>query len=569
MKTATRKNARRTPSVSRIKKPEVESSGRREPLGEKELDKQIRLKKKQFDLKLLEHSLTLLADPHGVYADKVDSEVGWTTIGLESTKKKRPTPIYTSQEELDRLVGRARNQEYRNPFARNLYENRINYIVGLGSEYKVKARNKSGKSRLSVACGKFLRELLFHNNFDELEQEIVHRTDRDGECFVRMFRLTSGMTEYRFVEPHQVRTPKDMVDNPQVAYGIKFDPEDSTKPLVYYVHYSTDEVKPIPVEEMFHFKGNVDSDEVRGISLAYSAYEALEYAVKLLRNMAVVTTVQASIAMVRKHGSTKPESVKNFRSGRDSDPTGLMGQFFTPAALLENAGVPRIWDTTQGFDYEFPAVGIDVAKMVEALQASLRAAAASVQMPEFMISSNAANANYSSSMVSEGPAVRSFGRAQNFFGEKFVLMLMKGLMWAIRSGRVAGASELTTTVEGMNSLIEITIKHPEIKTKKNKEETDRRKVLRDSGVLSLQEWSREEDLDYEVMQREIKQHLEFLKPLLPPGAEISITPAGAITITMPQPVSPGGPGGVGAAKKAAVKKKPGKASTKPRPSRDV
>ena len=63
-----------------------------------------------------------------------------------------------------------------------------------------------------------------------------------------------------------------------------------------------------------------------------------------------------------------------------------------------------------GTDYEFPAAGIDAGRYVAVLQAELRAVASRLVMPEFMLSSDASNANYSSTMVAEGPAVKMFDR---------------------------------------------------------------------------------------------------------------------------------------------------------------
>ncbi len=46
------------------------------------------------------------------------------------------------------------------------------------------------------------------------------------------------------------------------------------------------------------------------------------------------------------------------------------------------------------------------------LQAELRAIASRLVMPEFMLTSDASNANYASTMVAEGPAMRMFARLQ-------------------------------------------------------------------------------------------------------------------------------------------------------------
>ena len=63
-------------------------------------------------------------------------------------------------------------------------------------------------------------------------------------------------------------------------------------------------------------------------------------------------------------------------------------------------------------EYDFPAAGLDAGAYVAVLQAELRAIASRLVMPEFMLTSDASNANYSSTMIAEGPAMRMFARLQ-------------------------------------------------------------------------------------------------------------------------------------------------------------
>ena len=66
-------------------------------------------------------------------------------------------------------------------------------------------------------------------------------------------------------------------------------------------------------------------------------------------------------------------------------------------------------------------------------------------MPEFMLTSDASNANYASTMVAEGPAVRMFQRLQ---AEQLADDLE--VMWRVVAGAVAMGrlpSEVETTVE--------------------------------------------------------------------------------------------------------------------------
>ena len=89
-----------------------------------------------------------------------------------------------------------------------------------------------------------------------------------------------------------------------------------------------------------------------------------------------------------------------------------------------------------GTDYEFPAAAIDAASYVAVLQAELRAIAARLVMPEFMFTSDASNANYSSTMVAEGPAVKMFDRLQRDMIEDDIELLFRVVGHAVVAGRL-------------------------------------------------------------------------------------------------------------------------------------
>jgi len=57
-------------------------------------------------------------------------------------------------------------------------------------------------------------------------------------------------------------------------------------------------------------------------------------------------------------------------------------------------------------------------------------------MPEFMLSSDASNANYASTMVAEGPAVKMFERLQHDMIEDDLEILHRVLAHAAASGRL-------------------------------------------------------------------------------------------------------------------------------------
>ena len=90
-------------------------------------------------------------------------------------------------------------------------------------------------------------------------------------------------------------------------------------------------------------------------------------------------------------------------------------------------------------------------------------------------------------MVSEGPGEREFEDWQDFFEEEIYEL----------SRFVTGSEEMPS------------IKYPPIISRRTKEETDRNKTLFDSGVISLEEWRRRENVDSEKMDEEINGAEEF------------------------------------------------------------
>ncbi|MDO4630318.1 MAG: phage portal protein [Planctomycetia bacterium] len=166
----------------------------------------------------------------------------------------------------------------------------------------------------------------------------------------------------------------------------------------------------VPASQVQHRKANVDRVVPRGIPLFYPVRKNLRRAEKLLRNMSVVAEIQSAIAIIRKHNAGSRLGIENFvTSNVDANvsaPDGRSRFFrqYTPGTIL---------DTSAGIDYQFPVAAVDASRYILVLQAELRAIASRLVMPEFMLTSDASNANYSSTMIAEGPAVRMFERLQH------------------------------------------------------------------------------------------------------------------------------------------------------------
>lgn len=376
-------------------------------------------------------------DPADAYYDTDGSR--WKSVRQISNLSRGGVPApFASEEELAEIRRECRALAAENEFAINGHENRISYIVGSGHSYRAVAKKSlTPDEKLLSAVQTVIDDFIRLNRWHSRQQEIVRRKDRDGECFLRFFPAENGILQVRFVEPDQVAAPPDRANDPTASFGIATDVLDVETVAAYWI-----DGRLIDADEIQHRKANVDANVKRGLPLFYPVRKNLRRAEKLLRNMSVVSEIQSAIAIIRKHRSATAAGLEQFVAGQSNysamRPGGGSSHFrrFAPGTIL---------DALAGTEYEFPAAGIDAGRYVIVLQAELRAIASRLVMPEFMLSSDASNANYSSTMVAEGPAVKMFERLQHEMLEDDREVMRRVIAHAVACGKLP--SEAITTVE--------------------------------------------------------------------------------------------------------------------------
>lgn len=374
-------------------------------LSREELDRRIIEETQQWEQSLLEsllHRMDSYVDPAEAYRDHEGRF--WNPIFRGGSGGESSPPGFT-EHFLMEIRNQSRDLVFRNEFAINALENRINYIVGSGHRYYA-----IPTSQEDVELSKTVREridsFVDKNQWDNRHREIVRRKDRDGEVFLRFFKDFKGNFNVRFVEPAQISTPQKFTTSPEHSLGIHTHAEDVENVLGYWVDGNY-----VPSQEIQHRKANVDSSVKRGIPLFHPVQKNFRRIEKLQRNMSIVAEIQSAIALVRKHSGSTSETLRRFvqtqSEGTVQDP--LSGQ----SRSIQRFHPGTIIDAYNGTDYEFPVVKVDASRFILILQAELRAIASRLVIPEFMLTSDASNANYSSTMIAEGPAVRMFERLQH------------------------------------------------------------------------------------------------------------------------------------------------------------
>jgi capsid protein len=379
----------------------------------------------------------------------------------------------------------------RNEFAINGHENRVSYVIGLGHTYQAVARhNVDDAGNTPAMVQSVLDEFVSENRWHQRQQELFRRRDRDGEVFLRFFFDANGHTRLRFVEPEQVSTPPELAHDRAASFGVQTDPDDVETVWSYYI----DEIE-VDAAEIQHRRANVDCNVKRGLPLFYPVLKNLGRAEKLLRNMSVVAGIQSAIALIRRHRSATSSGVQQFVRDQASENitdagTGRVTSFrrYPPGTILDAHG---------GVEYDFPATNVDAASYVALLQAELRAIASRLVMPEFMLGSNASNANYASTMMAEGPAVKMFERLQAEQREDDLQLLRRVVQHAATKGRLP--------IDALD-VVEIQVGLPSLVSRDALAEAQVHRIELKQGILSPQTWSARRGLDYAQEQSNRKQH---------------------------------------------------------------
>lgn len=447
------------------------------------------------------------------YVDPSEALLGpngerWDEIG-KLTERSGPSAMpYSTWEELQKIRVYCRCLAHSNEFAINGHENRISYIVGTGHVYKVEDITDSGGANedLIAAVQEVVDDFVKVNRWHCRQQEIRRRIDRDGECFLRMFNV-DGELIVRFIEPAQIKTPEKLRSNPNIEFGIEHAPNDAETIIAYYV-----DDEPVPADEIQHRKENVDGNVPRGVPLFWPVRKELSRADKTLRNMAALAEVQSAIAMIRRHTGATAANVQAMVSALAS--ASVTNQTTGKTTTIQQYQPGTIVDAPQGTEYDFPNPS-DPSKFVNVLQAILRAVASRLVMPEFMLSSDASNANYASTMVAEGPAVKMFQRLQASTVEYDEAILRRAIEMKIAAGNAVGmeaeyGGEMKAVRLPADVLDQVEVKAtpPTVVTRDELKEAQRDSLLSTAGVLSPQTFASRQGLDYDQEQENIETHVE-------------------------------------------------------------
>lgn len=418
-------------------------------------------------------------------------------------------PILRDENDLAAIRNTGRLLADTSPAAIGVLKNLTNYVIGAGFCYKAALREEveSGGDvrRLVAAVQRVIAEFLEDNDWPgDLERELFLRSRRDGEYFVALYPSAGGAVQLRVIEPEQVAAPEHPrgleewlgVETPSSwSFGVHTDEADVQRVHGYHVRWNAtgSDWDYLPAAMVEHVKLNVDRNVKRGVSDFFAVRSHLEDAERLLRNTRQGAAVQAAIAFIREHApGVTPGQIESLqqslasRTYTETTPAGPRTrrvQRYAPGTIL---------DISRGLQYKPGPLGAAHGPNFLAIeQAVLRMAGVRWCLPEHMISGDASNNNYASILEAGAPFVKNAEAEQQFYARRWRRMLWKVVERAARAGR------LGADFETVRQVVDLCIEPPEVAVRDRLQETQRRKMLFDAGVLSPQTWAAKEGLDFE------------------------------------------------------------------------
>ncbi|WP_437194052.1 phage portal protein [Planctomicrobium sp. SH527] len=385
------------------------------------------------------------------------------------------------------LRERARRAVRENPYACNILRLLGAYVTGPGLQLNHQPIVTTddlppGVATLAAMADQVWKEFQCRNRRHYSFREHALRTWRDGECFIRKFRTKGGQLTIRFVDPELIAESPETLG----SQGILTEFNDVECPVTYlqWRHGNESHCEYVPAEEMQQTRIGVDSNEKRGVSLFAPLLDGIDAYEKWLETELLARKLQSSIVLWRKVQGSQFANDVSTHQGNSRE-----GQ-------RERFGPGTILTTNHGTDIQFLQPNTNFGDAVPLGRTMLLGIAAGAGLPEFMLTADASNGNFASTMVAEGPAVKFFQNEQLFFSGEFYAIWKWVMQNAIQEGLLpANFFERITISWSFPSLIN--------RDRPRERLADVRLI--EAGVLSRAEVGRRDGVQPEIMHSERTQ----------------------------------------------------------------
>jgi Phage portal protein, lambda family len=431
-------------------------------------------------------------------------------------------PIFQTEAQLAMIRGAARIVAQTAPMAIGALEALGNYVIGKGFTYEVADKaNRQAPAGLSQAVQDVIDEFCDVNDWiGDRERELHNRVRRDGEAFTALYPDKNGIARTRFIEPERVTEPGNATDFEDWlaadvpldwVFGVVTYASDIETVLGYHVLWNPegtdfDFLANNDLELALrlgsglieHIKVNTDRNVKRGLPDMWAVLTDLVGENKLRDAVALGSAMRAAVPWITQMPTgTTPQMAQNLAIANANPIT-------TGASAKGKVRIQKgsVFTVPKGQEYK-PLPDGQEESSVAAAQYIMRAVGTRWNMPEYMISGDASNANYSSTLIAESPFVKAREADQRFFSSRFRRIFRKVLAIAAQSGRFAQFG--IEDVDALLALVELQIVPPTVATRDELATAQAAAVYKQLGILSNRTIAAKAGEDYETERKHMEE----------------------------------------------------------------
>jgi len=342
-----------------------------------------------------------------------------------------------SSEDRAKMIEQSRKFYQLTSSGRNAIESHINYIIGRGCTMKSVDNDD--------ISNEWVQRFELINNMRAKKREIILRSFRDGTMFTRFYPVT----EKEAKGPYQ---NGDMlirfVAAEDIAH-IELNEKDHEKVDVYYkADENGAKGEEIDPKEMTHLKMFADSDCAWGRTLLEPVANKIQNYEMWLRNRMILNTLRTSVLGIRSVTAVEGQYAKTTTQLVDgmekSSKSGSASHYRLPAG-------GTIINLPPGVKFELVAPNIYAADAKDDGRAILLQIAAGLRSPEFVITADSSNSNFSSTLVAESPWLINILEYQQQFGGYFEQTYSRSLKSALAAKGVTSVTVKEMRLEAIEA----------------------------------------------------------------------------------------------------------------------
>ena len=456
-------------------------------------------------------------------------------------------PYYVEERDLEEMRAKARHLGTFTSVATGALQALSVYTMGGEWEYKFAGKRDAPQQpspQLLAELNAVLQAILERNQWlGDLDCEIHDTSRQDGDVVVSGYAAPDGICDFRRLSADLCKQPanpkrlNDWLDvSPQNSWtfgvhtiydermrridheraiGLHIVYDDGGKNWDYLPAWPQQHGDDTLCGKFGHLiKRNTPRSAKRGITDYWPVQTDLEREAKLSENLAVGAAVMASIPWFENYakGTTRDQAEAAMTRGLDTYEKAIAnsrGRNITETRNVQTRAPGTIVKASQGIERTMGPLGqVRQPIYIEVCQHLLRSVGLRWLMPEYMISGDASNANFASTLVSESPFVKARECDQRFYLAHFKAILWKAIKVAYDRGRF---QKFPINFAGIVALCDLQIQPPMVASRDKANHLAELNQLWTAGLLNGNEYR----LD---LKREPKPEYEektYEAPMLP------------------------------------------------------